>query len=289
MFIQQLFNGIMQGGLYALLAVGFALLFGVLRLINFSHGSVFMLGAYLTYIFITNLHFPFLLAGLISIILSGFVGIVVERISVAPLRKRKMPFWLGMITTFGMALIIENLSVTIFGGSYRSFPTPIKMVGFEILGAHVTNIQLLTLGVAMLLMILLVLFTQYTWLGRAFRAVSQSEDTSSLMGINANLIVALGFFISGVLAGSAGILVAMYQNIVSVNMGLGVGLKGFFASVMGGIGSIPGAVLGGFLLGIIESLTSAYISADLKNVISFTALILVLMWRPMGLLGKEQL
>jgi branched-chain amino acid transport system permease protein len=289
MFVQQVFNGLMLGGLYALLAVGFSLLFSVLRLINLAHGSVFMLGAFITTILIATARLPFLVAALAGMVFAGAVGLIVERLSVAPLRKRKMPFWYGMISTFAMALIFENLAFRIFGTNYRPFPSPFQVRVFTLFGATFTNLQIATLVASLGLMGLLVAFTRYTWLGRAFRAVSQDPATASLMGVNVNQTVALAFFISGSLAGAAGTLVAMSRNIVAVSMGLGVGMKGFISSALGGVGSIAGAALGGFILGMVEAMAAAYISANVKDIVSFAVLIAVLVWRPTGLLGRQSL
>jgi branched-chain amino acid transport system permease protein len=289
MFTQQLFNGLMLGGFIALLAVGFSLLFSILRIINFSHGSVFMVGAYVTTILVDDLKVPFLLAMLGGMVAAGLLDVVVERVAVAPLRTRGLPRWYGMITTFAMALIIENLAYRVFGTTYRVFPSPIEVQSYTVLGATVTNLQVLTLASAIVLMILLVVFVRFTWIGRAFRAVAQDADTASLMGVNANLVVPLAFFVSGCLAGAAGTLVGMYRNLVAVNMGLGVGLKGFVSSVLGGVGSIPGAALGGFILGVAEALTAAYVSANVKGIVAFIVLIIVLTWRPTGILGRETL
>jgi branched-chain amino acid transport system permease protein len=250
---------------------------------------VFMLGAYATTLLLDGAGVPFGLAAVIGIVTAGAGGLVVERFSVAPLRKRQMPYWYGMITTFAMALIFENLAYRVFGTNYRPFSSPFRSVTLTLFGATVTNLQVATLVVALALMGLLVAFTRYTWLGRAFRAVAQDPGTASLMGVNVDFVVALGFFISGSIAGAAGILVAIYRNLVAVNMGLGVGLKGFTASVLGGVGSIAGAALGGFVLGMAEALTAAYISTNVKDIVSFVVLILVLLWRPTGLLGKERL
>ena len=289
MLIQQLFNGLMLGGLYALLAVGFSFLFGVLRLINFAYGSVFMLGAYVTTVLLAGARLPFILAVPIGMAAAGVVGVIVERFSVAPLRKQKLPYWYGMITTFAMALIIENLAYRLFGTNYRPFPSPFEIRVYTLLGATVTNLQIATLVMALALMGLLLAFTQYTWLGRAFRAVAQDPSTASLMGVDVNSTVALAFLVSGALAGAAGTLVARYRNIVAVNMGLGVGLKGFIASALGGVGSIAGAALGGFILGMVEAMSAAYISSNVKDIVSFIVLILVLLWRPNGLLGRQAL
>jgi branched-chain amino acid transport system permease protein len=289
MFTQQLANGLMLGGFYALLAVSFSLLFSILRIINFAHGSVFMVGAYITTILLDSLGVPFVAAVGGGMVAAGLIDIVVERIAVAPLRRRKLPRWYGMITTFAAALIIENLAYRLFGTNYRVFPSPFEVRSYTVLGATVTNLQVVTLVAALALMGLLVLFVRYTWVGRAFRAVAQDADTASLMSVNVNAIVPLAFFVSGSIAGAAGTLVGMYRNLVAVNMGLGVGLKGFISSVLGGVGSIPGAALGGFILGMVEALTAAYISANVKDIVSFLVLILVLLWRPTGLLGKETL
>jgi branched-chain amino acid transport system permease protein len=289
MLAQQLLNGIMLGGLYALLAVGFAVVFSLLRVINFGYGAVFMVGAYITAITYETSGAPFLLAVVIGAIVAGMLNIVVERLGVAPLRRGNQPTWYAMITTFALALIIENVSYRIFGTDYRAFASPFGVRTYSFLGATATNLQFLVLLCAVILMGLLVIFVRFTWMGRAFRAVAQDSSTASLMGVNVDLVVALGFFISGVLAGLAGVLVAMYQGLISVNMGLGVGLRGFIGSLLGGMGSIPGAMLGGLILGLVEALSVAFISANVKGVVSFVVLILVLLWRPNGLLGKESL
>ncbi|MBN1317531.1 MAG: branched-chain amino acid ABC transporter permease [Anaerolineales bacterium] len=289
MLAQQLANGIILGSLYALIAVGFALLFSILDVINFAHGSLFMFGAYVAMILLGSVHVPFMFALLGAMIGAGLLGVVVEKIAVAPLRRRKVPGWNALISTFAAAVIIENLAQRIFGTDYRSFPSPIQLRVYSILGATVTNLQIFALCACLVLMGLLVIFVRYTWLGRAFRAVEQDSQAASVMGVNVGSIVALAFFLSAALAGAAGVFVAMYYNIVSVQMGLLAGIKGFVASVLGGMGSIAGAALGGFIIGMLEVLVSAYISANVKDIVVFLALILVLFVKPSGLLGRRAL
>lgn len=287
MFFQQLVNGLSLGALYALIAVGFALLFSILDIINFAHGSLFMVAAYVAALLLVNTRVPFVLAILIAILSSGLLGILVERMTVNPLRQRNLPMWFTLITTFAAALIIENLGYRIFGTDYGSFPSPFSSHTFLIFGAKITNFQVFTAIAALILMVLVAVFVRYTWIGRAFRAVAQDAPTASLMGVNVSLIVAMAFFLSGGLGGAAGVLAGIYYNLVAVNMGIMAGLKGFVASVMGGMGSIAGAALGGFVLGLAEVLASAYISSDAKDIVAFLLLMAILFLRPSGLLGRR--
>lgn len=284
--VAQLINGIALGSTYALIALGYTMVYGIIRLINFAHGDIFMLGAYFGLIAITTLNLSLIPALILSMAAAALVGITLDRIAYRPLRQS--PRITVLITAIGASLLIQSLAQLIFGADFRSYPAtaiPIKIIRMG--SVIITNRQIIIFGTAILLMILLHLIVNYTKLGKAMRAVSMDKEAAQLMGINVDRIIAFTFAIGSALAAAAGILVGILYNSVDPYMGTLPGMKAFVAAVLGGIGIIPGAVIGGFLMGIAENLVVAFGSSTYRDAVAFAILILILLIKPSGLLGKR--
>jgi branched-chain amino acid transport system permease protein len=294
-FIQQMINGITIGAFYSLVALGYTMVYGVLKLINFAHGDLFMWGAYLG---LTGLNVLLALLAqasawailpAVTIVMAtvALVGVLVERVAYRPLRTagRLAP----VISALGVAFILESLARNIYGASWKTYPAGITPTGGVTMAGsvRVSVMQIIVLVVSFLLMGALYLFVQRTRIGTAMRAVSLDHDTSRLMGIDVNRIIAVVFLIGPGLGGVAGMIVALYYGSFDFTLGWVFGLKAFIAAILGGIGNIPGAMLGGMILGIIETLGSGYMSPQWKDVIAYVILILILIFRPTGLLGER--
>jgi branched-chain amino acid transport system permease protein len=297
-FIQQIINGLTIGSIYALIALGYTMVYGILRLINFAHGDIYMVGAYAGFILATRMGFaenPSILGFGITLIgamaIAATIGMAIERFAYRPVRKySKMT---TLITAIGMSLLIEYLFVFIFSGTPRSFPQLLPNDNFTIFGnATVSTSQILIFVVSLLLMIFLQWIVFQTKIGKAMRAVSYNLNSAKLMGINTNFIIALTFAMGSALAAAGGVLTAQYNPKIEPLMGIMTGLKAFVAAVLGGIGNIPGAVLGGLLIGAAETLVVGYgsylgVPSTYRDAVAFAILILVLLVRPDGLLGTN--
>ena len=285
-FLQQIINGLAQGSVYALLALGYTMVYGIIQLINFAHGDIFMVGAYIGFYCSVILGLPFLPTLLIAMIGSMLVGVIIEKVAYKPLRNS--PRITLLITAIGVSLLLENGMRYFAGSDIKAYSNelistePIYMGSLQIYPK-----QLLILGVSLLLVVLLQYIVYMTKAGKAMRAASFDKDAAALMGINVDNIISLTFAIGSALAGAAGVLVGMLYTTIDPYMGIMPGLKAFVASVLGGIGSIPGALLGGLLMGQAEILTKAYISTTLSDAIAFSILIIILLVKPNGLLGKK--
>ncbi|MEO0108625.1 MAG: branched-chain amino acid ABC transporter permease [candidate division WOR-3 bacterium] len=286
--LQQLLNGLQLGAVYALIALGYTMVYGIVRLINFAHGDVFMVGAYLGFYAIGRFRLP--LAAAIVIAMGGcaLLGMTTERLAYRPLRNA--PRISLLITAIGVSLFLEYFTSLkfIFGPNYQAFPRPFQITAFTIAGLTLSNIQVVVFAVALSLMILLHLFVTRTKAGMAMRAVSYDRPIAQLMGIGSDLIISLTFGIGSALAGAGGVLYGIAYPQINPFMGIMPGLKAFTAAVLGGIGMIPGAVLGALTMGIIEALASSYLSSSLRDAIAFGILILVLLFRPSGILGRAE-
>jgi branched-chain amino acid transport system permease protein len=297
---QQVLNGLILGSLYALVALGYTMVYGILELINFAHGEIVMLGAMVSVTVLAvlaALGVPVpvaLLAALAAAVLVCIVtGVAVERIAYRPLRNA--PRLAPLITAIGVSIVLQNLAMILWGRQYLSFPPVLDIQIYELAGATVTNVQILIVAVAALTMGGLLLLVQRTRLGRAMRATAQNREVAGLMGVDVNRVIAATFALGSALAAVAGLLIAAYYGIAHYNMGFMLGLKAFSAAVLGGIGNIPGALLGGVLLGVIESLGAGYIGdltggflgSHYQDIFAFFILILVLVFRPSGLLGER--
>ena len=286
MIPQLLLNGIIAGSIYALIAIGFTVIYRTVRFFNFAHGVVYTAGAYFAYTLIISLHLNFVLSFFLAIILAGLLGIIIDRCVYLPLRRQNASNLIFLLASFGVFIFLQNLIQLIYGAQILTIRTgPIKE-GHHFLGAVITDIQILILAVSIILMILLWLFIQKTKLGKAMRAVSDDPIAANIVGINPEKIILTSFAIGSALAGAAGILISFETNI-EPTMGFSALLKGIIASIIGGIGSIPGAVLGGFFLGLAENLGIWKISAGWKDCIAFVILIIFLLIRPRGFLGTK--
>jgi len=287
MFLQQLINGLTLGSTYALVAIGYSLIFSVLELINFANGAMYMLGGYVTLMVFLALKGNFLLSFFISILAVGFVGFSIDRFSLQSLRKKKSPRMAALISTIGIGTIIENSIMLFFGSETKSFPNKIDFGKFEIGNAIVSWTQVIILFTSIFLMFILCLVVYKTKIGKAMRATAQNVDASRLMGIDVEKVISITFIISAFLAAIAGTLVSMYYQNVDINMGFQVGMKTFAAAVLGGVGVLHGAMFGGITIGILESLGASYISSGYRDAIAFAIMILVLLFKPSGLFGKN--
>ncbi|HAK59304.1 MAG TPA: branched-chain amino acid ABC transporter permease [Nitrospiraceae bacterium] len=295
MFTQQLINGLALGAVYALIALGYTMVYGILQLINFAHGEIYMLGAYVGIIvlgMLTAVGLPAYSLALtifitltISMLFSAAYGATVERVAYKPLRQasRLAP----LISAVGMSIILQNIIMIMQGKQYRFLPPIIAFEGFSLFGAKVSPVEIFILSASILLMILLQLFITSTKMGKAMRATSQDRVMAGLVGININKVISVTFMIGSALAAVAGVMVTLYYGVVHFFMGYTIGLKAFTAAVLGGIGSIPGAMLGGFIIGLIENFGASYVSSVYKDAFAFLVLIITLILRPNGIFGQK--
>ena len=298
--LQQILNGLVLGSLYALVALGYTMVYGILELINFAHGEVVMLGALIALAVLgalagSGLPAPLVLALAIACAVPICVatGFVIERVAYRPLRNA--PRLAPLITAIGVSIVLQNIAMILWGRQYVSFPPVIDLQIYELAGATLTNLQIAIFVVAAAIMACLLALVRGTRLGRAMRATAQNREVAGLMGVDVNRVISSTFMIGSALAAVAGFLVAAYYGLGHYGMGFMLGLKAFTAAVLGGIGNIPGAMLGGLLLGVIESLGAGYIGdltggflgSHYQDIFAFLVLILVLVLRPSGLLGER--
>ncbi|MCX7779406.1 MAG: branched-chain amino acid ABC transporter permease [Negativicutes bacterium] len=283
--IQQLINGVSLGSIYALIALGYTMVYGIIRLINFAHGDIYMLGAYVGFFATTTFKMPFLPALIMAMAVAAVVGIVIERAAYRPLRQA--PKIAVLITAIGVSLLLEYGGMILVTPQPRTFPAVFPAHTYNIGGIIVNNQQIVILAVSIALMVLLTYIVHRTKTGKAMRAVSFDTDAARLMGIDVDRIISITFAIGSGLAAAAGVLVGIYYNSIDPLMGIMPGLKAFVAAVLGGIGIIPGAMLGGIILGVIEALVSGFISSTFRDAAAFAILIVILLFRPSGLLGKN--
>jgi len=286
LFLAQLLNGISIGSIYALVALGYTMVYGIVKLINFAHGDIIMVGAYVVYLLVRHMGLPFLPSVLLAMLACAILGVAMEKIAYKPLRKATRLS--ALITAIGVSLFLQNSFMVIMGSSPRPFPALNAPGHVNIFGnVNASNLTIITIVTAILMMVLLQIIVKKTRVGKAMRAVSEDSGAASLMGINVNATIAITFAIGSALAAVGSALYASTFPLADPFMGMMLGLKAFVAAVVGGIGIIPGAMLGGFLLGIAESLTNAYISSQLSDAVVFGMLIIILLFKPAGLLGKS--
>ena len=297
-FSQQFLNALQWGSFYALIALGYTMVYGVLLLINFAHGDIFMVGAYLGYFiatFITGLAISgvialpswlvFVLTMLLSMIGTAGVGVTIERVAYRPLRRKGAGRLYLVITALMIGILLEYLNLSLLGARRRNFPELISREAFTIGGVNVTNIKVMVIGVSILVMILLELIVRRTKVGMAMRAISYDRFVVPLMGVPVDRIIVMTFIIGSSMAAVAGVLYGTAYPILSYNMGILIGWKAFIAAVVGGIGEIRGAMFGGYLLGFVEIFVAALFPSTLRDLIAFTVLLLILTIRPTGLFG----
>jgi branched-chain amino acid transport system permease protein len=289
MILQQLLNGIMLGATYALLALGYTLIFGILRLLHIAHGEVFMVGALigLNLVLLAGVNiYLALLGGLIG---AALVGVLVERVAIRPLRRegQPLPLLAPLISTLGIGLILQDLAVKYYGGRQVRFPDTIEVVSYHLGPVVVTSVQLIIIMTSLLLMVALNLFLRGNLMGKAMRAVAENARTASLLGIDINRVILVTFAIASGLAGAAGVLVGLAYGAISPFMGVEIGLKGFAIIVIGGLGSIVGAMVAGLAIGLVEVLSVGYLASSYRDAFTFGFMVLVLLLRPQGLFGIE--
>jgi branched-chain amino acid transport system permease protein len=294
-FLQQFLNGLTLGSVYALIALGYTMVYGILELINFAHGEIYMLGAYLAIIllgFFTaigltaySLPLSLVLTLLLTVIFCASYGFTIEKVAYRPLRNasRLSP----LISAIGVSIFLQNYVMLTQGATDKVFPSFFGGAGFTFLSTRITWLQAVIILGSAGIMLMLHVFIRRTKTGRAMRAIAQDRVMASLLGVNIDRIISITFIIGSGLAAVAGMMVAMYYGLVNYYIGYSAGIKAFTAAVLGGIGSIPGAMLGGILLGLIESLGAGYISSEYKDAYAFIILIVILLIKPEGLLGKR--
>lgn len=292
-FIQQLINGLSLGSIYALIALGYTMVYGILKFINFAHGEIFMLGAfsglYLARAFgVNSPDIPMAIVILIlTMAVTSVIGVIIEKLAYKPLRNSSK--LTVLITAIGVSLFLQYTGQLLFGADPKSFPTIIENVSFNIFGATIGSNQIVVLISAFLLMLILRFIVKNTKMGIAIRAVSNNLTAASLMGININNVISFTFIIGSSLAGAAGILYSINYPSIDPLMGLLPGLKAFIAAVLGGIGNFPGASVGGLIIGLVETFTVGYVSPTYRDAIAFAILIIILLVKPTGLFGKKEI
>jgi len=291
-FLQQLINGVTQGSVYALIALGYTMVYGILRLINFAHGDVYMLGAFFAYYSARFFHAAqnpnpakALLVLVSAMVGCGIAGWVIERAAYRPVRRSSR--LAALITAIGVSLLLENGGQLVFGADPKFFPQIIPLKNIPFGGVTISNQQLIILAVSIGLMGVLRFIVLYTRTGKAMRAVSHSHTAAALMGISVDRIISFTFVLGSMLAAAAGVLVALKDPKIEPYMGILPGIKAFVAAVLGGSGNVPGAVLGGLVLGVAEALVVGHVSPTLRDGIAFVLLIVILLVRPAGLLGRN--
>lgn len=292
MLLQQLVNGITIGSTYALVTMGFTLIYSILELTNFAHSSFYMLGAYLT---ITTLSMigaspsAFIVALIVSIIMCGVLGALMDRIALKPLRDRKGAAISAVLSTVGVQVLINNAILVIFGSETKHLPNVLGLPKYNFNGTIISGTQMVIILASIALMIVLSLVVYCTKIGSAMRAISQNTEAAKLMGIDVNRVITASFFLAVAISAVSGTLVGSYYQAVDTMMATSVGSKSFAAAVLGGMGSLPGAVLGGYLIGVVETLVAGYISSGYRDAIAFAILIIVLIVRPTGLFGQKNI
>ena len=283
--IQTLISGLSLGSIYALIALGYTMVYGIAKMLNFAHGDIIMVGAYAVITSVLTLNLPPVVAILISILVCVVLGVTIEFLAYRPLRQA--PPLSVLITAIGVSYLLQNLALLIFGSEQKATPTIFKLPTIELGGVYIDGITLITLVVTAIIMICLTLFIAKTRMGKAMRAVSEDKGAAELMGISVNRTITITFAIGSALAAVAALFYGMSYIYIRPTTGSMPGIKAFTAAVFGGIGSIPGAMLGGILMGIIEQMSKTYISTLWSDAIVFGVLVLVLVVKPTGLLGKK--
>jgi len=286
-FLSHLINGISLGSIYAIIALGYTMVYGIAKMLNFAHGDVIMVGGYICFCAMSYLNLPPVVGIIMAVVVCTILGMVIERLAYKPLRSA--PSLAVLITAIGVSYFLQNMALLIWKSDPKVFPSVVKIPSLSLFGGQLTisSVSIVTVLACIVIMIVLTLFTQKGKLGKAMRAVSEDKGAAQLMGINVNTTISTTFAIGSGLAAIAGVLLCSAYPTLMPTTGSMPGIKAFTAAVFGGIGSIPGAMIGGILLGIIEIFSKAYISTQLSDAIVFGVLIVVLLIKPTGLLGKK--
>ena len=291
-FIQQVINGLTLGSVYALIALGYTMVYGIIKLLNFAHGDIFMVGSFISYYLILSFDMNIFVAFLLTMALTAVLGVVIDQVAYKPLRTS--PRISALITAIGVSYLLRNGMIVITGAETRAYlqvfdNVPLFLTqSIQIGNITVKTMQIILLITTIILMVSLQFIVQKTKMGKAMRAVSVDPEAAQLMGIDTNIVIAFTFVLGSALAGASGMLVGIYYNSISPMLGAGYGTKAFVAAVIGGIGLIPGAVLGGYLLGMIEVMITAYGNSMIRDAVVYIILIVILLLRPAGLLGNSQ-
>lgn len=288
MLTQQIFNGLALGMAYALIAVGYSLVFGILRLVNFSHGSVYAFGAHMVLLFI-GMQFGVIPAMIFSMVLTGILGILIDKAALEPLRKKGSPGITSLITTIGISNVVQNLLMIFFNSERKPLPAFLNFGIIEIGSIRINSSQIIIFLVSMVLLAVLTAVVNGTKIGLAMRATEQNSRAASIVGIDVHFVVSFTFFLAGASAAIAGGLIGGYYQIVYPTMGVMVGLKAFAAAVLGGIGVLYGSVIGGLIVGVSESLAATFLGSTYRDSVAFVILVLVLVIRPTGLFGRKDI
>ncbi len=283
MILQQIINGISIGAVYALIAVGYSLVYSVLNFSNFAHGDILMLGSYLGFFALTKLGVPFWLAMVVAMVGAGIVAIVMDKIGYRPLRLRKAPLLYLMISAMGISIFLQNFTIVTIGPNFRTYPDIFPPQPIAVGELSIGRLDLIIFAITVISLALLTWFIYGTKMGSAIQAAAYSMDVASLMGINPDLIVSVVFFLAGATAGIGGVLFGMKYTVYPW-MGM-LTIKAFIAAVVGGLGSLPGAVLGAFILGITETFAAAYVSSAFRDLFSYALMTIIIVVRPAGLMG----
>lgn len=288
-FLSYTVNGLVLGSTYALTAIGYSIVYGILELVNFAHSTIYMVGAYLFFIFVSLAMLPMWLGFILCVLLTGLIGVVYERLTIRPLRVRKQPKFAMLICTIGTSIVLQNIFFLTMGSETKQYPTLFEGKYIQLLGFNVTVVQIVIIVATAVLLLIFTLFINKTKLGMAMRACAQDSDATELMGINVDNVVSLTFFIGSALAAIAGVMGCMSYRSVDISIGAAIGTKTFASTVLGGIGVFYGGVAGGLLIGLTEVYTAAYLGSNYRNIPAFIILILVLFLKPNGLFGKKTL
>lgn len=283
--LQQLVNGLILGSVYALLALGYTMVYGIIKLINFAHGDLYMMGGFIGYYLINTFHMNFFIALIVTMALTAVVGVLIEFFAYRPLRNSTRIA--ALITAIGVSFLLEYGMIYFVGANTRAFPQALETVRYHLGPITISNVQLTILSVSIFLMLALNFIVKQTKMGKAMRAVSVDGDAAQLMGINVNRTISFTFALGSALAGAAGCLIGLYYNAIDPLMGMTPGIKAFVAAVLGGIGIIPGAAIGGFVIGLLETLSVSIGLSSFKDAIVYAILIIILLVRPAGILGKN--
>ncbi|BAH42652.1 MULTISPECIES: branched-chain amino acid ABC transporter permease [Brevibacillus] len=287
MFWQQLVNGLTVGSTYSLIALGYTLIFGVLGIINMAHGQIFIFGSLVGLVLMTSLNMPLGVALIVAIVISAILGLVLEYIALRPLRKKNVPHLASLISTIGFAILMEEAMHKFFGADSRAFPQSFGDTTFDLGLVQIRSVDLVILGISVLLMFVLHFWIQKTKMGKAIRATAENTDTANILGINTNMVIVVTVMLASALGGIAGILIGMAYSALIPTMGMTLGFKGLAVLILGGVGSIPGAMVCGVLLGIIEVFTVAYGDSSYRDAVAFGLIILILLLKPEGLFGRK--
>lgn len=283
--LQQLVNGLSLGSIYALLALGYTMVYGIIKLINFAHGEIYMIGAFIGYYVANNFGFGLVLTLLTSMIICAILGMLIEFLAYRPLKNSTRIA--ALITAIGVSFLLQSLMIYFVGADTKPYPQLMKNITYDLGICQISKIQLVIIATSIFLMLLLQFIVQQTKMGRAMRAASVDPEAAQLMGINVNYTISFTFALGSSLAAAGGVLIGLYYNSIDPMMGVAPGLKAFIAAVFGGIGIIPGAALGGFAIGIIETVVSALGFTAYRDAAVYLILIIVLLVKPSGLLGKN--